>query len=86
MGSEAGPLGCVAGACRAGVVQKAAVITVYAMFASLLGSETGKHVKAIAVAAVSAALNSILILLMGVSTGVSFLISLIAATLFGAVI
>lgn len=79
-------LGYVAGTFLPAVVQKAAVITVYAMFASLLGSETGKHVKAIVVAAVSAALNSFLILIIGISTGVSFLISLIAATLFGAVI
>ena len=68
------------------VMQKAAVITIYAMFASLLGSETLKHAKALLVALVSAAANSILIMAVGVSTGVSFLISLIAATLFGAVI
>ena len=68
------------------MVQKAAVITVYAMFASLLGSETRKHIKALFVAAFSALSNTILILVIGLGTGVSFLISLILATLFGAFI
>lgn len=68
------------------VVQKAAVITVYAMFASLLGSETRRGVKAVLVASFSALLNSLLILVAGMSTGLSFLISMIAATVFGALI
>ena len=68
------------------VVQKAAVITVYAMFASLLGSETRRGAKALLVASVSALLNSLLILAAGLSTGLSFLISMIAATIFGALI
>ena len=79
-------LGYAAGTFLPEVVQKAAVITVYAMFASLLGSETRKHAKALLVAAVSAALNSLLILVIGLSTGPSFLVSLIIATLFGAFI
>ena len=68
------------------VVQKAAVITVYAMFASLLGGEVRKNTKALLTAGVSALINSVLILGAGVSTGLSFLISLIAATIFGAMI
>ena len=68
------------------IVQHAALITIYAMFASLLGGETRKNGKALLTAAVSAALNSVLILAAGVSTGLSFLISLIAATVFGAFI
>ncbi len=68
------------------VVQKAAVITVYAMFASLLGSEARRGAKALLVAAFSAFINSVLILVFSVSTGVSFLISMIASTLFGALI
>ena len=68
------------------VVQKAAVITVYAMFASLLGSETRRGMKAVLVASLSALLNSLLILVAGFSTGLSFLISMIAATVFGALI
>ena len=68
------------------VVQKAAVITVYAMFASLLGSETRRGMKAVLVASLSALLNSLLILVAGFSTGLSFLISMIAAAVFGALI
>ena len=79
-------VGYAAGTFLPDVVQKAAVITVYAMFASLLGGETRKNGKALLTAAVSAALNSVLILAAGVSTGLSFLISLIAATVFGAFI
>ena len=79
-------IGYVAGTFLPEVVQKAAVITVYAMFASLLGSEARNHVKALFVASFSALTNTVLIVLLGLGTGVSFLISLILATLFGAVI
>ena len=79
-------IGYVGGTFLPEVVQKAAVITVYAMFASLLGSETGRNAKAVLVASVSALLNSILILVAGLSTGLSFLISMAAATVFGALI
>lgn len=68
------------------VIQKASVITVYAMFASLLGSECRKNIKGLFVMFVSGGLNSILILALGVSTGVSFLISMLCATIFGAII
>ena len=68
------------------VVQKAAVITVYAMFASLLGGEARRKLKVILVASLSALLNTLLILVAGLSTGLSFLISMIAATIFGALI
>ena len=43
-------IGFAAGTFLPEVVQKAAVITVYAMFASLLGAETRRNVKAILVA------------------------------------
>ncbi len=79
-------IGYVAGTFLPEVVQKAAVITVYAMFASLLGSETRKNIKALLVAAFSALCNTVLILAVGLGTGVSFLVSLILATLFGAAI
>ena len=79
-------VGYAAGTFLPDVVQKAAVITVYAMFASLLGSEAGRNAKAVLVASLSALLNSILILSAGLSTGLSFLISMIAATVFGAMI
>ena len=79
-------LGYLGGTFLPEVVQKAAVITVYAMFASLLGSETRRGGKAILVASFSALLNSVLILVCGLSTGLAFLISMIAATVFGALI
>ena len=79
-------VGYIAGTVLPDVVQKAAVITVYAMFASLLGGEVRKNTKALLTAGVSALINSVLILGAGVSTGLSFLISLIAATIFGAMI
>ena len=78
-------VGYIAGTFLPDVVQKAAVITVYAMFASLLGGEVRKNTKALLTAGVSALINSVMILGAGVSTGLSFLISLIAATIFGAI-
>ena len=78
--------GYVAGTFLPEVIQKASVITVYAMFASLLGSETRSHVKALAVFSLSAALNAIMILGFSMSVGISFIISMIAATVLGAVI
>ena len=79
-------IGYVGGTFLPEVVQKAAVITVYAMFASLLGSEARHKAKAVLVAALSALLNSILILVAGFQTGLAFIISMIAATIFGALI
>ena len=75
--------GYIAGTFLPDVLQKAAVITVYAMFASLLGSESRKNSKALLVLLVSAGMNSILIMLLGVGTGVAFLISMLSATIFG---
>lgn len=79
-------VGYIAGTFLPDVLQKAAVITVYAMFASLLGSESRKNSKALLVLLVSAGMNSILIMLFGVGTGVSFLISMLTATIFGCAI
>ncbi len=79
-------LGFIAGTFLPDVIQKAAVITVYAMFASLLGSESRKNAKALLVLLVSAGVNSLLILLFNVGTGVSFLISMLSATVFGCLI
>ena len=68
------------------ILQKAAVITVYAMFACLLGKEVRSNIKALLVLIVSAGLNSLFILVLGLSTGVAFLLSMLIATLFGALI
>ncbi len=79
-------VGYIAGAFLPDVIQKAAIITIYAMFASLLGSEASSNAKALIVALISGGLNTLFIAVMGISTGISFLISLIAATLAGAFI
>ena len=64
------------------IVQHAALITIYAMFASLFGNEVSRNVKAIAVVGISAALNSLFILGFNLSTGLSFIISMIIAVIF----
>ncbi len=76
--------GYIAGTFLPAVLQKASVITVYAMFASLLGGETRVHIKALLVFSLSAALNAFLILCLSLSVGISFIISMFAATLLGA--
>ena len=63
------------------IVQSAAVITIYAMFASLFGNEVSRSIKAIIVVGISAALNSIFILCFGISTGLSFIISMIVSVI-----
>ena len=78
--------GYIAGSFLPDVIQKSAVITIYAMFASLLGGEASKLAKVLLIALISAVMNSFLILTAGVSTGVSFLISLLVSTVAGAFI
>lgn len=78
--------GYIAGTFLPEVLQRASVITVYAMFASLLGAETRVHVKALIVFTLSAALNSILILCLKLSVGLSFIIAMLVATTLGAFI
>lgn len=63
------------------IVQSAAVITIYAMFASLFGNEVSRSIKAIIVVGISAAFNSIFILCFGISTGLSFIISMIVSVI-----
>ncbi len=75
-------IGYLAGNILPEIVQSAAVITIYAMFASLAGAETLKSIKALYVVGVSAVLNSLFILVLHISTGLSFIISMIAATVF----
>lgn len=79
-------VGFISGTFLPDVIKKAAVITVYAMFASLLGGEARKNAKAMLVMLVSGGVNTILIILLGMSTGISFLFSMLLATFFGAVI
>ena len=78
--------GYIAGSFLPDVIHKSAVITIYAMFASLLGGEASKLAKVLLIALISAVMNSFLILVAGVATGVSFLISLLVSTVAGAFI
>ena len=68
------------------ILRQAAMITCYAMFASLLGDQVRANVKALLVFAVSAAINTLLRLSGIFSTGISFLVSMLAAAVVGAII
>ncbi len=68
-------------------LQLAVGVTLYAMFSSLLAQEFHqKGFKVLAIAGVSAALNSFLILQCSMAIGWSFVISMLAASFFGAMI
>ncbi len=62
------------------VIKKAAVITVYAMFASILGEESVKSVKALAVFSLSAVLNSLMIEILGLPAGFSIVVSMLVSS------
>ncbi len=62
------------------VIKRSAVITVYAMFASILGGESRRNIKALIVFAISAVTNSVMILLLGLSAGFSIVVSMLTAT------
>ncbi len=68
------------------VIKTAAVITVYAMFASILGGESRKSLKAIPVFFLSALINTVMILVFNLSTGFSTVIAMIAGTVFASFI
>lgn len=63
------------------VIKKAAVITVYAMFASILGGESRKSWKALLVFSISAAVNSIMLLGLKCSAGLSTVTAMITGAL-----
>jgi 4-azaleucine resistance transporter AzlC len=68
-------------------LQLAVGVTLYAMFSSLLAQEFGqKGSVVIAIGAVSAILNTILILVCHLGTGWAFVISMLSAAIFGAMI
>jgi len=79
-------LGYLAGTFLPDVIQKAAAITCYAMFASLLGGETRRNAKAILALMISGGINSFLILVLKLGTGISFLISMLATAIIAAFI
>ncbi len=68
-------------------LQLAVGVTLYAMFSSLLAQEfRQKGFKVLLIAAISAILNSVLILLLHLGVGWAFVISMLAASFFGAAI
>lgn len=73
-------VGALAGDFLPDVIKRAAVITVYAMFASILGGESRRNIKALTVFAISAVINSVMILLLGLSAGFSIVVSMLTAT------
>lgn len=68
------------------VVKRAAVITVYAMFASILAGESRKNVKALIVFAVSAALNSLMTVVLSLPAGFSIVASMVAGAVLASYI
>lgn len=73
--------GFLAGSFLPPVVQSASVITIYAMFSSLMGAEVEKNIKALVVFFVSASLNTLFILCLRISTGLSFTLSMLISTI-----
>ncbi len=69
--------GAVVGDFLPDVVRKASVITVYAMFSSILGGESRKSFKALIVFSISAAVNSLMIVVFGLSPGLSIVVSML---------
>lgn len=68
-------------------LQLAMAITLYAMFASLWGAETRKHgYKIIIIGLISALINTILILVIKLAIGWSFVIAMLLATFIGSYI
>lgn len=65
-------------------LQLAMSVTLYAMFASLLGSETREGgYKVIIVGAISAGINSFLVMVLNIAIGWSFVIAMLSATIIG---
>lgn len=68
------------------VIKKASVITVYAMFASILGGESRKSSKALLVFSLSALINSVMLLFFKLSAGFSTVTSMVVGTVFASFI
>lgn len=64
--------------------QRAAAVTIYAMFASLLVQEVKTNRTAILVAGLSAILNSLFVCIAGMPVGWSFVLAMLGGTIFGA--
>lgn len=79
-------IGALAGSILTPELQLAATVTLYAMFASLLATETRTSWLVLAVACISAVLNSLLTFFTPLAAGWAFIISMMAATIAGAFI
>jgi len=77
-------VGFIVGMVLPDALQRAAAVTIYAMFASLLTQEVKSNWQAILVAGLSAAVNSLLVCAMGIPVGWAFVIAMLSGTLFGA--
>ncbi len=74
-------VGAIVGDFLPSVIKTASVITVYAMFTSLLGSECRKSAKALLVFLISALLNTVLLLIFKLPSGFSTVAAMIAGTI-----
>lgn len=77
-------VGCFTQTVLPAAIQQAAGITCFAMFASLLATDSKEFPFALVIGAVSAGINSLLIVMLKFPTGWAFVISMLIATVFGA--
>lgn len=68
------------------IIKRASIITVYAMFSSILSGESRKNIKALVVFLFSATINSVLSLVFSLSSGFSIVFSMLSSALFASFI
>lgn len=68
------------------IIKRASIITVYAMFASILGGESRKTSKAVIVFLFSALLNSLLLLVFSLPSGFSIVVSMLSGAVLASFI
>jgi len=68
------------------IIKRASIITVYAMFASILGGESKKSFKAVIVFLFSALLNSLLLLVFSLPSGFSIVVSMLSGAVLASFI
>ncbi|AEC01997.1 AzlC family ABC transporter permease [Parasphaerochaeta coccoides] len=78
-------VGTLAGSILSPELQMSAAVTLYAMFASLLSTEARTNWLILAVAGISAVLNTILTIFTPLAAGWTFIISMVVATIAGAI-
>lgn len=77
-------VGFIVGMVLPDALQRAAAVTIYAMFASLLTREVKSNWQALLVAGFAAVVNSLLVCALGMPVGWAFVIAMLSGTLFGA--